>query len=85
MSKTICTDRGFELIKDYPGEYHITDKRRDKWAGRHSGHIQWSEYFGAYLGWHSGMADYQVIRRAELQDCWAMMVERCLIDFPEAA
>ena len=84
MSKTICTDRGFELIKDYPGEYHIVDKRRDKWAGLHSGHIQWNEPKQQYHGWHGGMG-YGVIACRELQDCWAMMVERCLIDFPEAA
>lgn len=82
MPKTITTDRGFELIKDHPHEYHVTDCR-----GRHAlitAHIQWSERYRAYLGWHGGMG-WDAIRCEDLYECWLMLIERCLIDFPEAA
>lgn len=82
MPKTITTDRGFELIKDRPHEYHVTDHR-----GRHAlitAHIQWSERDCSYHGWHGGMG-YDVIKCHDLYDAWLMVVERCLIDFPVAA
>ncbi len=81
MAKVLATDEGFELCQVARGDYHVSDKRRDKWAGRVSGHIFFDGERGQYF-----CPTFPIeIRARDLQDCWMMTKARAQIEWPEAA
>ena len=81
MATTLAADEGFELRQIASGHYYISDKRKDKWAGRVSGHIFFDGTRGQYF---CPTFPVEILAR-DLQDCWMMVKARALIEWPEAA
>lgn len=81
MAKTLTADEGFELCQVARGDYYVTDKRKDKWAGRVSGRI----FFDSHRGQYFCPTFPTEIRALDLQDIWMMVKERAKIEWPEAA